>query len=200
MCHRAAGGHGSCDGCCRRRGLLPRLQRALRCALRPRAARSPHGQHRGSRGICVDDSAGIVDSRSVGRHVRPPLHAPVRCDEGEDFGRVAVVARRHAANNPAAWFYERPITLEDHQNSRWIAEPLHLLDCCQETDGGQALVIVSAERAKDLANKPVVIKGAAQGSSKDQHMMTSYYRPDISGIGDEHRICSSVVRPERPDP
>ncbi|PSJ20494.1 hypothetical protein CVH10_17270, partial [Halomonas sp. ND22Bw] len=49
-----------------------------------------------------------------------------------------------------------------------IAEPLHLLDCCQETDGGQALVIVSAERAKDLANKPVVIKGAAQGSSKDQ--------------------------------
>lgn len=100
----------------------------------------------------------------------------------EDFGRVAVVARKHAANNPAAWFYERPITLEDHQNSRWIAEPLHLLDCCQETDGGQALVIVSAERAKDLANKPVVIKGAAQGSSKDQHMMTSYYRPDISGI------------------
>ncbi|MEO7079740.1 MAG: lipid-transfer protein, partial [Rhodococcus sp. (in: high G+C Gram-positive bacteria)] len=68
----------------------------------------------------------------------------------EDFGRVAVVARAHAAVNPAAWFYNRPITLEDHQNSRWIAEPLHLLDCCQETDGGQALVIVSAERARDL--------------------------------------------------
>ncbi|MCJ0907298.1 lipid-transfer protein [Rhodococcus sp. ARC_M6] len=100
----------------------------------------------------------------------------------EDFGRVAVVARKHAANNPAAWFFERPITLEDHQNSRWIAEPLHLLDCCQETDGGQALVIVSAERAKTLANKPVIIKGAAQGSAKDQHMMASYYRPDISGI------------------
>ncbi|MEE2031482.1 lipid-transfer protein [Rhodococcus chondri] len=100
----------------------------------------------------------------------------------EDFGRVAVVARKHAANNPAAWFYGKPITLEDHQNSRWIAEPLHLLDCCQETDGGQALVIVSAERAKDLRNKPAIIKGAAQGSGKDQHMMTSYYRPDISGI------------------
>jgi acetyl-CoA acetyltransferase len=100
----------------------------------------------------------------------------------EDFGRVAVVARKHAANNPAAWFYERPITLEDHQNSRWIAEPLHLLDCCQETDGGQALVVVSAERAKDLANKPAFIKAAAQGSGKDQHMMTSYYRPDITGI------------------
>lgn len=100
----------------------------------------------------------------------------------EDFGRVAVVDRKHAAANPKAWFYQRPITLADHQNSRWIAEPLHLLDCCQETDGGQALVIVSAERAKDLAQRPAIIKGAAQGSGKDQHMMTSYYRPDISGI------------------
>ncbi|PZU02896.1 MAG: lipid-transfer protein [Gordonia sp. (in: high G+C Gram-positive bacteria)] len=100
----------------------------------------------------------------------------------EDFGRVAVVARKHAANNPEAWFYRRPITLDDHQNSRWIAEPLHLLDCCQETDGGQAFVIVSAERAATLDNRPALIKGAAQGSGRDQHMMTSYYRPDITGI------------------
>ncbi|EME14433.1 lipid-transfer protein [Rhodococcus triatomae] len=100
----------------------------------------------------------------------------------EDFGRVAVVARKHAANNPAAWFHGKPITLEDHQNSRWIAEPLHLLDCCQETDGGQALVVVSAERAEKLRHKPAIIKGAAQGSGRDQHMMASYYRPDITGI------------------
>ena len=100
----------------------------------------------------------------------------------EDFGRVAVVARKHAAVNPAAWFHGRPITLDDHQQSRWIAEPLHLLDCCQETDGGQALVVVSAERAKDLRSTPAIIKAAAQGSGKDQHMMASYYRPDITGI------------------
>ncbi|RZL74457.1 MAG: lipid-transfer protein [Rhodococcus sp. (in: high G+C Gram-positive bacteria)] len=100
----------------------------------------------------------------------------------EDFGRVAVVARKHAAVNPAAWFHGRPITLDDHQQSRWIAEPLHLLDCCQETDGGQALVVVSAERAKDLPNTPAIVKAAAQGSGKDQHMMASYYRPDITGI------------------
>ena len=56
----------------------------------------------------------------------------------EDFGRVAVADRRHAATNPAAWFYGKPITLEDHQASRWIVEPLRLLDCCQESDGGQA--------------------------------------------------------------
>ncbi|MFI1460743.1 lipid-transfer protein [Nocardia carnea] len=100
----------------------------------------------------------------------------------EDFGRVAVAARAFAANNPNAWFYRRPITLADHQNSRWIAEPLHLLDCCQETDGGQALVVVSAERARTLTHTPALIKGAAQGSGKDQHMMTSYYRPDITRI------------------
>ncbi|MGY1812511.1 lipid-transfer protein [Blastococcus sp. SYSU D00820] len=100
----------------------------------------------------------------------------------EDFGRVAVVDRAHAATNPAAWFYQRPITLEEHQASRWIAEPLHLLDCCQETDGGQAVVLVSAERARDLPHPPVTVLGAAQGSGADQHMMTSYYRPEISGI------------------
>lgn len=100
----------------------------------------------------------------------------------EDFGQIAVIDRKHAATNPHAWFYERPITLEDHQNSRWIAEPLHLLDCCQETDGGQALVVVSAERAKDLKHKPAYVTGAAQGIAEDQQMMTSYYRPSISGL------------------
>ncbi|CRK57781.1 putative thiolase [Alloactinosynnema sp. L-07] len=100
----------------------------------------------------------------------------------EDFGRIAVLARARAATNPKAWFHGRPITLEEHQASRWIAEPLHLLDCCQESDGGQALVVVSAERAKDLPQVPAYVVGAAQGSGRDQHMMTSYYRPSISGI------------------
>lgn len=100
----------------------------------------------------------------------------------EDFGRIAVLSRAHAATNPQAWFHERPITLADHQASRWISEPLHLLDCCQETDGGQALVVVSAERAKSLRRTPAVIGAVAQGSGADQHMMTSYYRPTITGI------------------
>lgn len=100
----------------------------------------------------------------------------------EDFGRVAVTDRHNAATNPDAWFYQRPITLEDHQNSRWITEPLHLLDCCQETDGGVALVITSAERARDLPRTPALISAAAQGSGTDQYTMTSYYRGDISGL------------------
>ena len=97
----------------------------------------------------------------------------------EDFGRVAVADRRHAATNPEAFFFGKPITLEDHQASRMIVDPLHLLDCCQETDGGQAFVIVSAERAADLDAVPAYVTAAAQGSGTDQFVMTSYYRDDI---------------------
>ena len=97
----------------------------------------------------------------------------------EDFGRVAVADRRHAATNPNAFFHGKPITLEDHQASRMIAEPLHLLDCCQESDGAVALVVVSAERARDLPHPPAYVAAAAQGSAADQFVMTSYYRDDI---------------------
>lgn len=100
----------------------------------------------------------------------------------EDFGRVSVLSREHAARNPAAWFYGRPITLEEHQESRMIADPMRLLDCCQETDGGQALVIVSAERAKDLKHKPALIAAAAQGVGPQQISMSSYYRDDIDDM------------------
>ncbi len=100
----------------------------------------------------------------------------------EDFGRIAVIDRKHAANNPAAWFYERPITLEVHQKSRWIVDPLRLLDCCQESDGAVAVVVTSAERARDLRQKPALITGAAQGSGDDEQMMTGYYRDDITGL------------------
>jgi acetyl-CoA acetyltransferase len=97
----------------------------------------------------------------------------------EDFGRVAVADRRHAATNPNAFFYGKPITLDDHQASRMIVDPLHLLDCCQESDGAVALVITSAERARDLSQAPAYVAAAAQGSGRDQFVMTSYYRDDI---------------------
>ncbi|HET6153548.1 MAG TPA: lipid-transfer protein [Marmoricola sp.] len=96
-----------------------------------------------------------------------------------DFGAVAVADRKHAANNPKAFFHGKPITLEDHQASRMIAEPLHLLDCCQESDGGVAIVVTTPERAADLKQKPAIIAAAAQGSAPDQYVMTSYYRENI---------------------
>ena len=98
----------------------------------------------------------------------------------EDLGRYVVVARKHAATNPNAWFYGKPITLEDHQQSRWIVEPmLRLLDCCQESDGGVALVVTSMERARDLPQKPARIAAATQAHVIDGHIMFNYYRPDL---------------------
>jgi acetyl-CoA acetyltransferase len=99
-----------------------------------------------------------------------------------DFGVISVADRKHAAKNPRAYFYQKPITIEDHQNSRWIAEPLRLLDCCQETDGAVALVVTSVGRAKNLKKRPAIIEAAAQGASPDQYSMVSYYRPELDGL------------------
>jgi acetyl-CoA acetyltransferase len=81
----------------------------------------------------------------------------------EDLGRMAVLCRNHALDNDRAMM-RRPLTMEDYLNSRWIVDPFRLFDCCLETDGAVAAVIVSADRAKDLAHRPVLVKGAAWGS------------------------------------
>jgi acetyl-CoA acetyltransferase len=110
----------------------------------------------------------------------------------EDFGLVSVADRKHAARNPAAWFYGNPITLADHQASRWVVEPLRLLDCCQETDGGQAIVVTTAERARDLPQPPALVAGAAQGSAKGQESMVSYYRDDITGLPEMRLVADQL--------
>lgn len=112
----------------------------------------------------------------------------------EAFGHVAVTDRRHAANNPAAYFYGKPITLADHAASRWIVEPLRLLDCCQETDGGQAIVVTTAERARDLRQKPAVITAAAQGAGRRQEAMSSFYRDGLTGLPEMDVVARQLWR------
>ena len=80
----------------------------------------------------------------------------------EDFGRIAVLSRTNALDNDRAMM-RKPMTLEDHQASRWIAEPFHMFDCCLETDGAVAIVLVRADRAADLPHRPVLVQGAAWG-------------------------------------
>jgi acetyl-CoA acetyltransferase/uncharacterized OB-fold protein len=80
----------------------------------------------------------------------------------EQFGAVAVVQRQWAAGNPAASCRE-PITLADHQRSRWVAEPLHLLDCSLVSNGAIAVIVTSAQAAADGARAPVHIWGFGQG-------------------------------------
>jgi acetyl-CoA C-acetyltransferase len=79
----------------------------------------------------------------------------------EQLAEIAVTMRLHASMNPAAK-YRDPITVEDVLASRVISSPLHLLDCCIISDGGGALVITSAERARDLKKKPVYILGTGE--------------------------------------
>lgn len=79
----------------------------------------------------------------------------------EQLAEIAVTMRQHASMNPAAK-YRDPITVEDVLASRTISSPLHLLDCCIISDGGGALVVTSAERARDLKKKPVYILGTGE--------------------------------------
>jgi acetyl-CoA acetyltransferase len=109
-----------------------------------------------------------------------------------DLAQVAVSTRKHAVNNPHAYFYQRPLTVEDHQASRFIAAPLRLYDCCQETDGATACVITTPERARDLKQPPALIRGVAQAAGKDQEQMTSFYRPHIASLPEMDLVARQV--------
>jgi acetyl-CoA acetyltransferase len=110
-----------------------------------------------------------------------------------DFGRYTVVARKHAATNPNAWFYKRPITLEDHQESRWIVEPiLRLLDCCQESDGGVAVVVTSTAHARDLRQPLVTIEGATQGEVTNGDVLFNYYHPDLARFPEAEYVAGQL--------
>lgn len=78
----------------------------------------------------------------------------------EHLAEIAVGVREYASLNPNA-IYREPITVDDVVNSRMVADPLHKLDCCAITDGGGAFIMTTAERAKDLAQPPVYVLGAA---------------------------------------
>jgi acetyl-CoA acetyltransferase len=79
----------------------------------------------------------------------------------EQLAMVAVVQREWASRNPRATFRE-PITVDDVLNSRMIAYPFHLLECCLVTDGGGALILVAGERAKNFKQQPVYIIGSGE--------------------------------------
>jgi acetyl-CoA acetyltransferase len=97
-----------------------------------------------------------------------------------DFGRAVVQLRAYAATNPDARFFGRPITLADHQASRWIAEPcIRLFDCCQETDGAVALVVTRDDRANDTRS-PIRIATATSSAIFEEEIATNHYRPDLS--------------------
>ena len=111
-----------------------------------------------------------------------------------DLAQVAISTRKHAVNNPHAFFYGQPLTLEDHQSSRMIVDPFHLYDCCQETDGGCACILTSPERARDLRQPGALVRGVAQAAGAHQEVMTSFYRPSISYLPEFDLVAKQVYQ------
>ena len=100
----------------------------------------------------------------------------------EHLAHVAITQRMHAQKNPNAAMQGKPMTMDDYMNSRMICEPLRLFDCCQEDDGGCALLLTSPERARDLKQDAVVVRGVTQASFEGQEQMTSFYREDLAAL------------------
>ena len=84
----------------------------------------------------------------------------------DQLGAIAVAERQWAAKNPIA-AHREPITLDDYRASRWVAEPLHLLDCCLVSNGGVAVIVSRADEARDMAQPPAYVWGMGQGHPGD---------------------------------
>lgn len=87
----------------------------------------------------------------------------------EQLGWIAVITRLRANENPSAMMYGRKMSIDDHQSSRMISSPLRMFDCCLETDNASAIVVSSAERARDLPSQPALILGAEMASGRSAH-------------------------------
>ncbi|MCL4422908.1 MAG: lipid-transfer protein [Actinobacteria bacterium] len=96
----------------------------------------------------------------------------------EHLANVAIAARFHANRNPKATMHDRTLTRDEYFSSRWISEPLCLFDNCLESDGAVAVVVVSADRAKDCRNKPAYVHSFAQGLPRQSQSMVNFFCDD----------------------
>jgi acetyl-CoA acetyltransferase len=83
----------------------------------------------------------------------------------EDFGAFAIAQREYAVANPSESFFTTPLSMDEYLGSRYIAEPLHLLDCDYPVDSSSALIFTTEERARDLCQKPVFLDSWAMGTA-----------------------------------
>ncbi len=112
--------------------------------------------------------------------IGPPINYALACSRymhqyGEDKTRqgmaeIAVSTRKWANLNPKAAMHETPMSFDDYHNSRWVAWPFHLFDCCLVTDSGASIIVTTADRARNCAKEPVWVLGAAE--SHDHNMIS----------------------------
>jgi acetyl-CoA acetyltransferase len=99
----------------------------------------------------------------------------------EALRAIALASYHHAQANPRAVMHGRPLTEEKYDESRWITEPFHLYDCCMENDGAAAVILVSAERARNLKQTPTYVLGAAIGAGYRVHStQAGFATPDLA--------------------
>ena len=112
----------------------------------------------------------------------------------EQMAHVAINAREMARSNPNARFRE-PITVDDHQASAMVADPLRLFDFCMESDYGCAVVIASAQRARDLRHAPAYIAAASAGAPFrfGNALMSFYNQPDLDFASSGHRVVAEEL-------
>jgi acetyl-CoA acetyltransferase len=106
-------------------------------------------------------------------------HMHVYGTKREHLGNVAIAARKHAQKNPYAMMRGRPLDMETYLNGRVVGYPLHLYDCCLETDGALACIVTSVERARDLKRKPALVHSAAQASGPNIVHLANYNVKDM---------------------
>jgi len=146
------------------------------------------GERIGARAADLPQFRTIGEFEMPSGNIAPPqIYAHMARRHMEMYGttsrqlaEIAVTVRSNAILNDNA-VMQKPMTIEDHQNSRMISDPLRLFDCCLESDGGAAVVISTTERAKDLAHKPIYIMGVAEGHPDSPSAITQ--RPDITTLG-----------------
>ena len=105
---------------------------------------------------------------------------------------VAKASRDYAAANPAAFFYGQTFERAEYDAQRMISTPLQLYDCCQESDGGSAVLVTTPERARDLRQPGVAVRGVAQCAARDQEQMTSFYRREFAASPEMERAAADA--------
>ena len=113
----------------------------------------------------------------------------------EDLGRYVVAARALAATNPRALYHGKPLSLAEHQASRWIVEPwLRRYDCCLENDGGAALLVTSLDTARALGKPIVALLAAAQAHGLGRRIAYDVYRSEGEIAAEKAALVADLTR------